>query len=89
MPENRVIVDTGPLVAFLVKEETHHQWVTEQFQRLPAAFLTCDAVLTEAFFLVRKLPRGTAKFFTLLNSGLLHIDFSIIAEGVAFEKLVQ
>ncbi len=71
-----------------MKEETHHQWVVEQFQRLPAPFLTCEAVLTEAFFLVRKLPHGTAKFFSLINSGLLDIDFSIIAEGAALEKLV-
>jgi len=89
VPEERVIIDTGPLVAFLVKDETHHQWVVEQFQRLTAPFLTCEAVLTEAFFLVRKLPLGTAKFFTLLNSGLLDVDFSIIAEGAALEKLVQ
>jgi predicted nucleic acid-binding protein len=87
--EARVIIDTGPLVAFLVKEETHHHWVIEQFQNLPAPFLTCDAVLTEAFFLVRKLPHGTAKFFALLNSGLLDIDFSMIAEGPALEKLVH
>jgi uncharacterized protein len=89
VPEDRVIVDTGPLVAFLVKEETHHPWVAEQFQRLPAPFLTCEAVLTETFFLVRKLPHGTAKFFTLVNSGLLYIEFSIIAEGAALEKLVR
>lgn len=89
MAEARVIIDTGPLVAFLVKEETHHHWVIEQFQNLPAPFLTCDAVLTEAFFLVRKLPHGTAKFFALLNSGLLDIDFSMIAEGPALEKLVH
>jgi len=89
VPEDRAVIDTGPLVAFLVKEETHHRWVREQFQRLPAPFLTCEAVLTEAFFLVRKLPHGTAKFFGLLNSGLLDIEFSIIAEGAALEKLVQ
>jgi predicted nucleic acid-binding protein len=89
VPEARFIIDTGPLVAFLVKEETHHQWVREQFQRLPAPFLTCEAVLTETFFLVRKLPHGITKFFALINSGLLDIDFSIIAEGVALEKLVQ
>ena len=89
MPEARFIIDTGPLVAFLVKEETHHQWVREQFQCLPAPFLTCKAVLTETFFLVRKLPHGITKFFALINSGLLDIDFSIIAEGVALEKLVQ
>ena len=89
MAEARVIIDAGPLVAFLVKEEAHHHWVIEQFQNLPAPFLTCDAVLTEAFFLVRKLPHGTAKFFALLNSGLLDIDFSMIAEGPALEKLVH
>jgi len=87
--EGRVIIDTGPLVAFLVKEETHHPWVMEQFRRLAAPFLTCEAVLTEAFFLLRKLPHGTAKFFALVNSGLLEIDFSIIDEGTALEKLVQ
>jgi len=89
VPEGRVIIDTGPIVAFLVKEETHHGWVTEQFQRLSAPFLSCEAVLTEAFFLVRKLRHGTESFFTLLNSGLLDIDFSIIDEGPALERLVQ
>jgi predicted nucleic acid-binding protein len=87
--EPRVIIDTGPLVAFLVKEETHHQWVIEQFQNLSAPFLTCEAVLTETFFIVRKLPHGTTKFFSLVNSGLLDIDFSMIAEAAALEKLVQ
>jgi predicted nucleic acid-binding protein len=87
--EGRVIIDTGPIVAFLVNEEAQHRWATEQFQRLSAPFLTCEAVLTESFFLVRKLPGGTAKFFTLLNSGLLEIDFSMIMEAAALEKLVH
>jgi uncharacterized protein len=87
--EARVIIDAGPLVAFLVKEETHHRWVTEQFQNLRAPFLTCESVLTEAFFLVRKLPHGTARFFTLLNSGLLDVEFSMISECAALEKLVH
>ncbi len=38
---------------------------------------------------MRKLPHGTAKFFTLLNSGLLDVDFSVIAEAPALEKLVH
>ena len=89
MAEAQIIIDTGPLVAFLVKQEVHHQWVIQQFQSLPAPFLTCEAVLTEAFFLVRKLPHGPAKFFALLNSGLLNVDFSLIAESAALEKLVH
>jgi predicted nucleic acid-binding protein len=45
--------------------------------------------LTETFFLVRKLPHGAAKFFSLLDSGLLHVDFSIICESAVLKKLVQ
>jgi len=55
--EARVIIDAGPLVAFLVKEETHHQWVIDQFRNLPAPFLTCEAVLTEAFQVYRREGR--------------------------------
>lgn len=89
MPKAGIIIDAGPLIAFLVKEEKHHEWVVEQFQQLSAPFLTCDAVLTEVFFLLRKLPHGTTKFFTLLNSGLIVSDISILDDAAALEKLVN
>jgi len=85
----RIIVDTGPLVALLVKEETHHSWVKEQLRQLPAPFLTCEPVLTETFFLVRNFHQGTTKFFSLLNSGLLRVDFSAMNEATSLETLIQ
>ncbi len=89
MAEVQVIVDTGPIVAFLVCEETHHPWVKEQFEQLPAPFLPCEAALTEAFFLVRKLRLGPSKFFALINSGLLRTDFSLIGEARNIEALIS
>jgi predicted nucleic acid-binding protein len=89
VPETHVIVDTGPLVAFLIKEEAQHRWVSDQFQRLPAPFVTCEPVLTETFFLLRRIPNGPTKFFALLDSGLLHVDFSLLAEKASLEKLVR
>ena len=89
MAEPRIIVDTGPLVAFLVREEKHHRWVAEQFRNLSAPFLTCEPVLTEAFFLTRRLPHGQDRFFAMLNSGLLRADFSVLGEAVMLEKLIQ
>ena len=66
-----VLLDTGPLVSFLAREAEHTAWVQAQWGRMPPPMLTCEAVLTEAAFLlkregadpdavrrVRQLPRG-------------------------------
>ena len=89
MNERQVIVDADPLVAFLVKEEVQHDWAKQQFLRLPAPFLTCEPVLTETFFLVRHLRQGPAKFFGLVNSGLLRVEFSVVRESPLLEKLIH
>ena len=46
MPKS-VLLDAGPLVAYLREEETEHVLAVEQFRRF-AQFSTCDAVLAEA-----------------------------------------
>lgn len=89
MPEGRIIADTGPLVAFLVKEDRHHSWAVEQFKELPAPFLTCEPVLTEAFHLVQRLKGGKQRFFALLGAGLLTVEFDLVAEQRALGNLVR
>jgi uncharacterized protein len=89
VPEGRVIADTGPLVAFLVSEDLHHSWAMEQFKHLPAPFLTCEPVLTEAFYLVQRLKGGKERFFELLGSGLLLVEFDLIGEREALRKLIR
>ena len=89
MSSPRVLVDTGPLVAFLREAEQSHQWVAAKFQELPAPFLTCEAVLAETFFLVSRQPSGPRRFFDLLGSGLLEIEFSVIGEREMLWKLMQ
>lgn len=48
-----LLVDTGPLVAFFSQDDAHHGWVTQAW-RIKAQLLTCDAVLAEAAFLLRR-----------------------------------
>lgn len=86
---SRILVDTGPLVAFLREAETEHEWVAEKFQELPAPFLTCEPVLTETFFLVSKHTGGVRRFFGMLESGLLEIDFAVMHEREALWKLTH
>ena len=53
--KQQVLADTGPLVALINKRDRHHAWASDQATRLPAPFLTCEAVLSEACFLLRNL----------------------------------
>jgi predicted nucleic acid-binding protein len=84
-----VLVDTGPLVAFLREAEADHEWAAEKFAELPAPFLTCEPVLAETFFLVSRQPGGSRRFFELLGSGLLEVEFSVIDEREALWKLIH
>jgi len=42
-----VIVDAGPLVAYLSKSDRDHAWVEEKFRQLRSPLRTGDAALSE------------------------------------------
>src|SRR5215467_9525685 len=50
-----VIVDTGPIVALLNARDEFHEWTRDAMDTMQPPMLTCEAVLTEASYLVRKL----------------------------------
>jgi len=49
-----VLLDTGPLVAYLTERDGHHDWALETFNSLDLPAITCEPVLTEACFLVER-----------------------------------
>jgi uncharacterized protein len=71
------ILDTGPLVTFLAAGLKHHDWVCEQWQRLHPPFITCEPVLTEAAFLLKREGREADALFVLLERGVLRIGLEI------------
>ena len=54
MSQARILVDTGPLVALLSRNDSAHAWARDQFGAHPAPFFTCEAVLSECCFLLRR-----------------------------------
>ena len=55
MMRRRVIVDAGPLVAAIDRRDRFHNWVTKEWAKLSPPLLTCEAVLSEACFLLRNV----------------------------------
>jgi predicted nucleic acid-binding protein len=78
-----VLVDTGPLVALLDRRDVHHRWVQQELANLHEPLLTCEAVLSEAFFLLSRIRRGASVLIDLLNNGpiLTHRSFSFHQES--------
>ena len=83
-----IIVDTGPVVALLNAEETLHPWVLEQLAKLSGPMLTCEAVISETLFLLRRVEGGARQVTGLLRSGGLRLDFSLATELPAVSELL-
>ncbi len=83
-----IIVDTGPLVALLHRRDKYHQWAKAQAEQLPAPFLTCEPVITEACFLLSRLSGGSEAVLGMVESGLLEIGLQVSTELPALKKLI-
>ncbi len=83
------IADTGIIVGFLNPKDQWHQWAVEQWRTLPAPYLTCEAVITEACFLMRNSPNGGHDVLALIEAGILQIDFSLSDEVSETKALMK
>jgi predicted nucleic acid-binding protein len=83
-----VIIDTGPLVAFLCRDDGHHGWVTAQLALVEPPLLTCESVLSEAAFLLRRVGRGADALLALVRRKLVRVPFQLEAELPAVDRLM-
>ena len=67
MKINHVILDAGPLVAFLLAKDSLHEWAAGLFASLPLPFLTCEAVLSETFHRLRRDGKATGALCELID----------------------
>lgn len=72
----KVLVDTGPLVALLNRRDQDHAWCVRQLQAFSEPLVTCDAVLSEAFFVLKRSTEGGVKQLAeMIRRGLLGSQF--------------
>ncbi|HTO80883.1 MAG TPA: PIN domain-containing protein [Methylomirabilota bacterium] len=70
-----VIVDAGFLVALVRRDDSHNPWAALQARRLPPPWRTCEAVLSEAFYLAG--TRGSVALDALLQRGACVLPFRL------------
>ncbi len=84
-----VLLDTGPLVAFLNRRDHHHLWTTEMMETVEPPLIACEAVLSEACFLLRTRPGGQEAVMSLVERGLLTVPFRLEEEITPIKKLMS
>lgn len=84
-----ILVDTGPLVAFLNRRDRYHDWSSEVFSGVEAPVFTCEAVVSEACFLLRQAKGGAEAVVKLVERGLLRIPFHLEPESAPIRRLLS
>lgn len=84
-----MLVDTGPLVAYLDRSDQDHVWAKDHFKRLTRPVLTCEAVVAEALFLLHRGGINPEALLNLISRGLVVPKFSLLAEIQAIHHLMR
>ncbi|HOY58886.1 MAG TPA: PIN domain-containing protein [Verrucomicrobiota bacterium] len=85
----RTLLDTGPLVAFLNRNDQWHDWAKAQMGALPPPLFTCEPVLTEACFLIQRNGGQPAEVLKKLQAGVIEVAVEIETEASALETLMR
>jgi uncharacterized protein len=86
---NRVILDTSPLVALINKRDTYHEWAKQKWAMIKPPLLTCEAVITESFFLLRNIHEGQETIIKFLERKAVIIDFDLEDELIHIQSLLN
>lgn len=80
-----VVLDTGPLVAYLDRHDPLHGWAGACIREFTEPMLTCEAVLSESLHLTEHCDPAGKAIFEMLRCGglLLAFDLNDHLEAVA------
>jgi len=72
-----IVIDSGCIVAALHRRDQHHAWARAHFEVFVEPCLTCEAALSESFFLLERAREGKQALCSLLQRQLIVVGFSL------------
>lgn len=89
MAATKILLDSGPLVGFLSETDQNHRWAVEVWNSLYDPLWTCEAVLSEAIFLLQLVKASADPLLELFERGLVRIDFSVSSHRSDLWRLLR
>ncbi len=72
-----VLLDTGVVVALLDRSERYHVRCADAVGELERPLITCEAVIAESCYLLRRLPGAAEMILENVARGIFHIPFQL------------
>lgn len=83
------ICDTGPLVAYLNRNDPYHAWAVALMKQVRPPLLTSEPVLTEVVYFLREDGRSADLLFQLLEREVVRLDFDLAAHWPRVRTLMS
>jgi predicted nucleic acid-binding protein len=83
------ICDTGPIVAYLNRNDPYHTWAVALMKQLAPPLLTCEPVVTEAFYFLREDGLPVDPLFDMVERGALRLEFELNAHWARVRVLMS
>ena len=85
----QILLDTGPWVALLCRDDKYHDWAKQQFAYHPGPFLTCEAVVAETCFLLARTGLDSSRALAFVERGVVQVGMALSQQVAAVSALYQ
>jgi uncharacterized protein len=86
---NPVLVDTGFLVALYDRNDAFHSRCIRAHKQFDRPYVTCEAVLTESFHLLRHLPAAGLAILKSVEMGILDVPFTLKESATEVARILD
>lgn len=84
-----VLLDTGVIVALLDRSERHHAQCVATVEALDGALVSCEAVIAESCYLLRKLPGAAETVLENVERDVFHIPLQLSQSAAAVRSIMR
>jgi uncharacterized protein len=84
-----VLLDTGVIVSLLDSSEYRHRTCIEAIQSCAAPLVTCEAVIAESCYLLRKQRGAAERILESVVSGAFQIPFQLAGDAGEIQRIFR